>query len=313
MAGRTLICRTVTTFAEDGSLDLEAQAEFLERLAECGFGFYLASAGSGEGHALTREEIRSLYGVGKAVGGGRVPVNANPPEAHTPRNVIEHSLLAAECGVDVINIYGPTAWHGFRPTDAELVAYYDEIFAEIRHPSALAPNPVIGYTPSAAVIARICDRHHQVVAINLAGLDDLYFVRLQDALTRPVDIYVPYDGSLHTLSMGAAGLLGAEANIIPRTFRDYLDHHEAGALNELGRTYAQLHRFSAYVRPWHHASPRWLKMAMTVLGLPGHRGGVRSPYLMPPADELDRFAAGLAGLEIPEIDARLATAGAARS
>jgi dihydrodipicolinate synthase/N-acetylneuraminate lyase len=308
----TLICRTVTTFSESGALDLDAQAEFLERLAECGHGFYLASAGSGEGHALTRDEIRRLYGVGRAVSAGRVPVNANPPEAHTPRGAIEHARLAAECGVDVINIYGPTAWHGFRPTEAELIAYHDEVFAEVRHPCALAPNPVIGYTPTAAAIAKICERHHQVVAINLAGLDDRYFFQLRDALTRPVDIYVPFVSAVHTLSMGAAGLLGAEANIIPKTFREYLDHFETGDLTELGRTYVQLQRFTAYVRPWHHASPRWLKMAMAVLDLPGGRGGLRSPYLMPPSPELEQFASGLAGLGIPEIDSHLATAGAHR-
>ena len=50
--------------------------------------------------------------------------------------------------MDVVNIYGPTAWHGFRPTDDELMSYYDEVFAEVRHPTALAPNPIIGYTPA---------------------------------------------------------------------------------------------------------------------------------------------------------------------
>ena len=61
------------------------------------------------------------------------------------------------------------------------------------------------------MIAKLCERHEQVVAVNLAGLGDLYFVQLQNALTRDVDIYVPYVSALHTLSMGAAGLLGAEA------------------------------------------------------------------------------------------------------
>jgi len=307
-AGLTLICRTATTFARDGSLDEDAQAAFLERLAKCGHGFYLASAGSGEGHALTRDEIRRLYGIGLGVSDGRVPVNANPPETHTARATIEHAQLAAECGVDVVNIYGPSSWHGFRPTDDELLAYYAEIFAEVRHPSALAPNPVIGYTPSPAVIAKICERHEQVVAVNLAGLGDIYFVELQNALTREVDIYVPYVSALHTLSMGAAGLLGAEANIVPKTFREYIDHYESGDLAELGRVYAQLHRLSAYVRPWHNASPRWLKMAMSVLGLPGGAGGVRGPYRMPPPEELERFASGLAALGIPELDHHLAAA-----
>jgi dihydrodipicolinate synthase/N-acetylneuraminate lyase len=303
----TLICRTATTFAPDGSLDVAAQEEFLQRLVDCGLGMYLASAGSGEGHALDTGETRRLYEIGVSVGGGRVPVNANPPEAHTSRRSIEHAQLAAECGVDVVNVYGPTAWHGFRPTDDELMSYYDEVFAEFRYPTALAPNPIIGYTPSARVIAEICAKHHQVVAINLAGLNDYYFIQLQDALTRPVDVFVPFVSSLHTLSMGAAGLLGAEANILPETFRRYLSQYAANRIDELGETYAHLYRFSRYVQPWHSASPRWIKMSMAVLGLPGGRGGLRGPYRMPPAEELQRFADGLLSLGIPEITELLAT------
>lgn len=307
-ATTTLICRTATTFARDGSLDVAAQEEFLQRLVDCGLGMYLASAGSGEGHALEADEVRRLYQIGVAVGGGRVPVNANPPEAHTPRRTIEHAQLAAECGVDVVNIYGPTAWHGFRPTDEELMSYYDDVFAEVKHPTALAPNPIIGYTPSARVMGEICAKHHQVVAINLAGLNDYYFIQLQDALTRPVDIFVPFTSSLHTLSMGAAGLLAAEANILPKTFRQYLDLYAADRVDDLGRVYAQLYRFSRYVNPWHNASPRWIKMSMAVLGLPGGRGGPRPPYRAAPADELRRFTDGLVSLDIPEI-AELVAAG----
>lgn len=182
------------------------------------------------------------------------------------------------------------------------MSYYDEVFAEVKHPSALAPNPIIGYTPSARVIAQICAKHHQVVAVNLAGLNDHYFIQLQDALTHPVDIFVPFMSSLHTLSMGAAGLLGAEANILPRTFRQYLDYYAAGRIGDLGEMYGHLYRFSRYVQPWHNASPRWIKMSMAVLGLPGGQGGPRGPYRPAPAGELQRFADGLLTLGIPEIN-----------
>ncbi|MBV9922212.1 MAG: hypothetical protein JOY78_15355, partial [Pseudonocardia sp.] len=47
---------------------------------------------------------------------------------------------------------------------------------------------------------------------------------------------------------------------------------------------------------------RWQKMAMRVLRLPGGEGGLRLPYLMPPQSEIDRFAEGLLGLRIREIE-----------
>jgi len=58
------------------------------------------------------------------------------------RGFYERAKLAIEAGVEVVNVYGPASWHGYRPTDAELGAYYEEVLAAIRHPVALAPNPI---------------------------------------------------------------------------------------------------------------------------------------------------------------------------
>jgi dihydrodipicolinate synthase/N-acetylneuraminate lyase len=304
----TLLCRTATTFRPDKTLDEDALAAFLTRLVDCDLGVYLGSAGSGEGHALSPDELRRVYRIGVEVSGDRVQANANPPEQHTVANTIAHAQIAIDAGINVINLYGPTTWHGFKPNDAELTAYFDEVLAEIKHPIALAPNPIIGYTPSPALVADICNRHHQVVAVNLAGLRDSYFLQVQDALTRDVEIYVPFMSSLHTLGMGATGLLGAEANILPKTFRRYIDLYQAEERDEaeLATVYAHLLRFNAYVAPWHTSSPRWIKMAMLALDLPGAAGGVRDPYRLAGAEELDRFATGLAKLQIPELDEMLA-------
>jgi 4-hydroxy-tetrahydrodipicolinate synthase len=308
MTALTTLCRTATTFDQAKNLDEGALAAFLGRLADAGLGFYLGSGGSGEGHALSLDELERVYRVGVSVAGGKVQANANLPEQHTVANTVAQAEVAVRAGVDVINVYGPTGWHGYRPTDAELLAYYDDVLGQVRHPVAVAPNPIIGYTPSAELTARICDRHHQVVAVNLAGLSDNYFIRLKDALRREVDVYVPYRSSWHTLRAGAAGLLGAEANIIPQTFRRYLDAYAAGDDDGLTESYAELVRFSDYVQRWHTTSPRWLKMSMTVLGLPGAAGGVRDPYRDPAPEQLEEFATGLRRLEVREIQERLALA-----
>jgi 4-hydroxy-tetrahydrodipicolinate synthase len=309
MASITLMCRTATTFDTDKKLDEPALAAFLERLVEANHGLYLGSGGSGEGHALSPAELTRVYQVGVEVAAGKVPAGANPPEQHTASATVDHAELAIKAGVDLVNVYGPTTWHGFKPTEAELEAYFDEVLGLIRHPVALAPNPIIGYTPSAPLIARLCDRHHQVQSVNLAGLRDDYFLRLKDALRRDVDIYVPFRSSVHTLGLGAAGLLGAEANILPRTFARYLALYQSGDLGQLADVYAELLRFSDFVGQWQSASPRWLKMAMTVLVLPGAAGGARSPYQAAPEAELARFRAGLESLEVREIRERLNTVG----
>jgi dihydrodipicolinate synthase/N-acetylneuraminate lyase len=306
MPGIPLICRTATPFKKSGELDPEALEAHLQRMIDSGHGVYLASGASGEGHALTVEEIREVYRLGVAVCQAKVPVGSNQPEQHTARDTIAHAQLAVEAKVDHINLYGPEGRHGYRPSDLEYRAYFDTVLREIRYPVALAPNPAIGYRPSVHTVAAVVDSHPQIVSVNLAGIKgDAYFVALKDALTRDVDIFVPFSGSQHMLEMGATGLLAAEANIIPKSLRSYLDHYERGELGPLADVYAGLVRFTELIGRWNSASPRWIKLAMRALGLPGSDGGVREPYLMPDAAEVEEFRHGGAALGLPEITAML--------
>lgn len=304
---RDLICRTATTFAKDGALDEAAFRQHLQRLVDHGHGAYLASGGSGEGHVLSVEELRRVYTIGVEVCRGKVPVFANPPEQHTAEATLEQSLLAVSCGVEMVNVYGPSGLHGYVPTDEEFERYHDELLPRLHHPVALAPNPILGYAPNPAVVARLCNRYTQVEAVNLALQTDDYMLRVQRDLRRPIRFYVPISGSLNTLALGAHGFLGAEANILPATHRRYLDLCEDKPTLALGEAYAQLKSFARYVAGWGQ-SPRWIKMAMRVLALPGGTGGPRRPYLMPDEAALRRFTEGLAALGIPEIDERLTAA-----
>src|SRR5216683_6153727 len=106
------VLRSTTTFAKDGAFDPGAFREYLGRFVDAGHGVYLASGGSGEGHALTWEELRQVYRVGVGVCKGKVPVLSNQPEQYTARATIEHAHLAIEAGVDAVNIYGPVGSHG---------------------------------------------------------------------------------------------------------------------------------------------------------------------------------------------------------
>jgi 4-hydroxy-tetrahydrodipicolinate synthase len=296
-----LLCRCATIFSATGELDEENFRIFLQRFIENGHGVYLASGGSGEGHALTWEELRRVYEIGVEECKGRVPALANPPEQHTAEKVIEHSLLAIEAGVEVVNIYGPTGWHGYRPTDAELDAYFDTVLDEVRHPVALAPNPNMGYTPSARLMARICDRHHQVVAVNLSGLTEGYFVELRQTLRAEVEIYVPFTASHNALDFGAAGLVDADSNLLPLTFRKYLEAHARKDVDAMNATYGDVMKFVRYVSPWASANPRWIKMAMRVLQQPGGEGIPRPPYRMPSEAVQQQFLAGLRELGLAEL------------
>ena len=295
-----LLCRIATTFAPGGGFDEDAFRQHLQRFVDARLGVYLASGGSGESHAMSAAELRSVYRAGVAALKGKVPVYANPPEQHTVEATLEQTLLAIECGVEVVNIYGPEGRHGYKPTDEEYLAYHDTLLPQVSDPVALAPNPILGYSPKPHLVARLCNRYTQIVAVNLALQTDDYLVPLLDGLTRPVQVYVPVSGSLNSLALGATGLLGAEANILPRTHRRYIDCHLANDTAGLGQAYAELKRFNHFVAGW-GVSPRWLKAAMRVLGLPGGVGGPRPPFLPLAGAEMERFRQGLLALDIQEI------------
>jgi 4-hydroxy-tetrahydrodipicolinate synthase len=303
------ICHNATTFAKDGQIDEDAYRQSLQRLVDARIGVY-AAGGSGECYALTRDEIGRLYDIAVEMCRGKVPVGSNQLEQHTARASLELAQFAARHKVDICSIYGPAGWHGYRATGAEYLNYFDRILSELKHPVALCPNPIIGYRPAPEVIAAICDKYGQVEAVNLTGVTgDDYFIRLKDELKRDVDIHVTIVGSLNTLGLGAAGLVGAESNLLPRTVRRYMDLYEAGRWGELATVYADLRRFSAFVQPWKSATPRWIKMAFAVFKLPGGEGGTREPYLPPTEADLARFAAGALALDIPEINDMAKAAG----
>ncbi|MDQ1424696.1 MAG: hypothetical protein QOD72_2194 [Acidimicrobiaceae bacterium] len=299
------VLRTTTTFAADGAFDSDAFREYLSRFVDAGHGVYLASGGSGEGHALTGDELREVYRVGVEVCKGRVPIYSNQPEQYTAKATIELAELAIEAGVDALNIYGPVGSHAEKANEAEFVAYFDRVLSEISYPVIVALNPTIGHYPSARTLAEICNKYSQVVAVNalpptIGILPDTYFLSLQGELTRDVAIYVHYIGALTLLDMGAAGTLGNEPNIIPKTFRQFLDAYRAQDYQEAIRVYSDIRRFAQFVLQF-GGTPRWIKMAMKVFKLPGGEGGLREPFLMPGQAELERFATGAVSLDLPEI------------
>jgi dihydrodipicolinate synthase/N-acetylneuraminate lyase len=297
-----LQCRVATVFDKNGGIDEDRFRAYLQRLIDDKIDLYLASAGSGEGHALRWDELKRVYEIGVAASRGKVEANANTPEQQTARGVIEHSLLAIEAGVDVVNIYQPAAWHGYRPRGSELADYYETVLKEIRHPVALAPNPIIGPGPSPSLVADLCRRFPQIVSINLVGQPEIYFLELQSALTRDVRLFVDTRGIPNTLALGAAGLVGGNLNIKPKTYRSFANCYRDRDVGGMADLFAQMIRTNEFTSRWASPNSRMIKMFMAVFKLPGWEGGVREPCRMPPAEEFIEFREGLLKLGVAEFD-----------
>ena len=310
MADLNFMCMSATTFSKTGEFDEPVFRQFLRRVVDARVGLLVGSTGNGEGHALTMNELRRVYEVAVEECKGKVPVHANLPEQHIPHLEREHLRNAIDAGIEVAHVYQVPGWHGMRPTDQELNVYFDDVLDGMNHPVAVCVNPTMGYLPKSSTIAAVCRRHPQVVCVRLANVPDSYLIDLKEMIDRQISFCMQFaSGNVSTLTLGATMLHSAEANLIPRTCRQFLDLYESNRKDELARVYADITHLSQYVMKWQPAGARWIKMAFKVLKLPGGEGGLRKPYLMPEDSELQRFTDGLLRLRIPEVDELARAAG----
>jgi len=301
----TVYCMVATPFAADGRIDEGALRAQLQRMVAANVGVYLGSGGAGEGHALSQAELRLLYDVGVDECRGRVPLHANPPEPRTAAAMLEPVRHAVQAGVDVVQVYPMDAGHAMRPTPGEQEAYYRDILGAVDHPVALSVHVYAGYMAPVALLRRLCTDYPQVVAINVIGTPLQYFVELRDALDPRITLNVRLINAIEGHALGARGFLAAEPNLVPRLSRSIVDALLVSDHVRAGRDLAHLVRLAAVVNRWAPSTARWVKMGMKVMDLPGGKGGLRKPYLMPPQAELEAMAAALAQLGIDEVDEHL--------
>jgi 4-hydroxy-tetrahydrodipicolinate synthase len=298
----TMFCMAATPFREDGALDEDGLRAHLRRIAAGGNAVYLGSGGAGEGHVLTIPELRRVYQIGVEVCRGSVPVYANPRESRSAAAMYEVAGEAVAAGVDVVQIYQLDAGHGMIPTLREEEAYFRELLDELNHPVAISIHAYAGYAAPVPLLATICRDYPQVCAVNVMGPPNSYFMELRDALPARVLMYTSVVNILQVLSLGAAGALLAENNVIPNVCRRIADAWLAGDLHAAGEATRTVQRFSNVVNRWAPSTARWVKMAMKVLDLPAGNGVLRRPYLLPPEAEQEEMHRALEALHIRDLE-----------
>ena len=293
-----------TPFNADGSLDEEGIRAHVGKVADSGCGVYLGSGGSGEGQALSLSEISRVYELGVEVCSGRVPTCAIPPEPRTANAMILVAKAAAAAGVDLVQIYLVDAGHAMRPTPRELEHYLRTVLDAVDHPIALSVHvhSYANYQPRPTMFAKLCEDYPQIRAINVIDTPLAYYVELMDAVGPRIDLYTGVRQVLEGLPMGAAGYLAAEPNIAPYLCRSVIEHFIRGETEACAKAVANILRLQTIVNRWAPANPRWIKMAMKVLDLPGGNGVLRPPYLLPDQTELDELARALDAFGLRRIE-----------
>jgi len=269
----------------------------VQRLAGHGFGIYIGSFGSGEGHLLTDAENRRTLEVAVDAAAGRAPVYAAAVGFTDTRRVIARVEEAAEVGVSAVQVMPPRPGPPNSPPPAgELETYYQDVLSAAPGPVHLTNEGfMVGYTVPVPLLARLVEEHRAIESVNTTDTDPWQVVELVRAVGADVPVHTGLLTQLPlALSTGATGPLGFEAVIAPELMARTVEAFHRGDLGTFRRGYGQALRLHRVLM--RYGNPRSIKTALQLMGLAP--GFTRRPYLPLPPEAVDDIRAVLIELEL---------------
>jgi 4-hydroxy-tetrahydrodipicolinate synthase len=274
----------VTPFREDGTLDEVALRAVVDHHAGFGFGIYMGSFGSGEGHLLSPSEIRRTYQVAVEAAAGRAPIYAAALGFTDTQRIVDLAHEAVDAGVDAVQLQPPRPGPPTAPPRLlELERYYEDILGAVRSPIHVSNEWfMVGYTVPAELLAAAAADNPHVTAINTSDPDLTVVAELLERVDGAVPVHVGLLPQLPTaLTLGAAGPLGFEASIAPELSIGMLDAFADGRLADFSSAFRKV--LSLHRGLMRYRNPRSVKAALAAVGLPS--GAMRRPYLPLAPDE----------------------------
>jgi 4-hydroxy-tetrahydrodipicolinate synthase len=289
----------ITPFTVDGGFDEGAVRDHLARMAAADIGVYVGGGGSGEGYVLSDAEARRLLEISVEELKGIVPVRAMGVEPRTSAHMIEFVEMAADVGLDAVQIYSLDQGHGHRPTQEEIHRYFDDVLSATTVPMVLSTHQSVGYKVPVPMLTELAERFDHLIGINCSHQDLGYLTAVIDALGHRLEIHVggPQLG-LTALSLGANGYLSSEGNLAPHLCVGVIDAYRDNDARRLADWYGKLLRLSMAL--YGAGGIRATKAALDALGLPG--GWPRLPQLPAAPEQIPRLLAVIDTLGIAEIE-----------
>jgi 4-hydroxy-tetrahydrodipicolinate synthase len=289
----------ITPFTDDGAFDEDAVRGHLRRMAAAAIGVYVGGGGSGEGYVLSDAEARRLLEISVEELKGRVPVRAMGVEPRTAAQMIEFIGMAAEVGLDAVQIYSLDQGHGHRPTQDEIHRYFDDVLSATTMPAVLSTHQSVGYQVPVPMLTEFADRFDHLIGINCSHQDLGYLTAMIDAVGDRLEIHVggPQLG-LTALSLGANGYLSSEGNLAPTLCVGVIDAYRRDDALRMADLYGKLLRLSMAF--YGAGGIRATKAVLNALGHPG--GAPRLPQLPVAPDRVAELLGVVDDLDLAEIE-----------
>jgi 4-hydroxy-tetrahydrodipicolinate synthase len=260
---RGVIGYTITPFAADGSVDLDALGTSIDSLIQAGVHAIAPLGSTGEGAYLSEAEWEAVVRYSLEKIAGRVPSVVSVSDLTTARTV-QRARLAQACGATAVMVLPISYW---KLTEAEVVDHYKAVGAAIDIPIMLYNNPgTSGTDLSVELILRILGEVANVTMVKESTGDIQRMHRLYTATDGKVAFYNGCNPlTLEALVAGAAGWCTAAPNLIPALNLALWDAVQKGELAEARALFYQQYALLAYITQ--RGLPTTIKAGLKMLGL----------------------------------------------
>ena len=283
----------VTPFTDDESIDealLRAEVEYL--ISSAGVHGLAVGGSTGEGHALTTDELRQVVGIACEVAAGRAPVIAGIIVDST-RQAIEKAGALAD--LDVAALQVTPVHYLFRPTDEMMFAHFAALAERAAHP-VMIYNVVPWTYCSPALLDRMMREIDGLIGVKQSAGD---LKLLADLLHTSADaglIMSAVDALMYpSFCLGAHGAIAAILTAVPELCVALWNQVRAGDHAAAIETHQKL--LPIYNALEGDNMPANVK---TALALQGRPAGV--PRMPMPASSAEQRAAIEAALQAAEIE-----------
>jgi 4-hydroxy-tetrahydrodipicolinate synthase len=252
----------ITPFAQDGSVDGKAFAEFVEWQIAEGTEGLIPVGTTGESPTLSHDEHKRVVETCVRVARGRVPVIAGTGSNSTAE-AIDLTRHARAVGADAALVVTP---YYNKPTQEGLFLHYSAIASAVDIPILIYNIPGRSVVDmSVETMARLAKAHRNIVGVKDATAN----------LTRPLhttlacgEAFCQLSGEDHTAlafrAAGGHGCISVTANIAPRLCRQMHDAWAAGRIAEAQAI--QLRLTPVHDAMFCETSPGPVKYAASLIG-----------------------------------------------
>lgn len=282
---RGSITPLITPF-RSGEIDLHTFERLTIRQFECGSDGVVVTGTSGEPTTLSARERIALFNAARAVvPSDRLLIAATGAESLTATT--ELTREAARLGADAAMVVTPAF---SKPSQRALTEYYTRLAGAVDIPILLYNIPGrTGVALEAATVVSLAFDVPNIVGVKHSSTD-LAFVSsvLRDAPTDFSLLCGLEELCLPMLALGAAGVMSAAANVLPREVAELCTRVEDGHLTSARKLHVALLEISRAV--FWDTNPVPIKYLMYRLGLLSDPRP-RSPLLEPDAELVNRLDA----------------------